>query len=75
MIEESAKLLSRRCLDTGFVPYLSIGSLTSSFGTIKLFGAPLLSSRILKKEKVEDKLVELGLGTRLGDLELEDGSI
>ena len=48
VIEETGKLLSRRCFDTGFVPYLSIGSLASSFGTIKLFGAPLLSTKLVR---------------------------
>ena len=42
VLEESAKLLNRRCFDLGFVPYQS----TLADNTLKLFGKPLVQSKL-----------------------------
>ena len=39
VLEEAAKLLSRRCFDLGFVPYISPGA----DSTVKLYGPGILS--------------------------------
>ena len=42
VLEESAKLINRRCFDMGFIPYQS----PLAENSIKLFGTPLVKAKL-----------------------------
>ena len=62
ILEEAAKLLSRRCLDLGFVPFVSPGV----DPTVKMFGPGITSA------SREAKMTQLGVETKLADLGLSE---
>ena len=73
VLEETGKLLNRRCFDLGFIPFQS----PLIDNTIKLFDQPFLKQKFVKENNQVRKdgasMAQLNENTKLSELELLGG--
>lgn len=67
LLEQTQKLVSMRCYDLGYIPYVS----PTSDSYIKLCGPPFLA-KFKNEATTEAQLARLSLETRLSELALEE---